>query len=125
MANEIYISVITGLSIQVKLYNGLTLVNTFSAAEIADGEYVASMPAATPYGTYLLVAYAVGGDNPKVASGEIYWGGVAEMEVELHEFEGLNPNSAMTVTPTSRNVNGVLTVISGDGVTSSTITRQP
>jgi len=42
---------------------------------------------------------------------------------ELYRLQGLESGSPMTVTPTSRTATGLSLVISGDGITSSTVTR--
>lgn len=42
---------------------------------------------------------------------------------ELHRLQGLESGSPMTVTPTSRSVTGVTQTISGDGETTTTVTR--
>ncbi len=43
---------------------------------------------------------------------------------ELHQLEGLKQGSPMVVTPTSRAVGSITLAISGDGETSTTVTRQ-
>ncbi|NIT61118.1 MAG: hypothetical protein GWN00_34420 [Aliifodinibius sp.] len=42
---------------------------------------------------------------------------------ELYQLQGLKDGSPMTVTPTSRSVGGISQTISGDGETSTTVTR--
>jgi len=42
---------------------------------------------------------------------------------ELHKIQGLSSGNPMTVTPTSRTVSGVTLNITGDGLTTSTVTR--
>jgi hypothetical protein len=42
---------------------------------------------------------------------------------ELHKLQGLHPDHPMTVTPTSRTVDTIEQTISGDGETSTTVTR--
>jgi len=44
---------------------------------------------------------------------------------ELHKLQGLDASNPMTVTPTSREAGSVEQVISGNGETSTTVTRQP
>lgn len=124
MANEIYVNVIHGLTVSVQLYSGATPIGSpISTTEIGTtGSYVGNMPA-TSYGYYLLIATAVGGDNPVIATGDIFWGGDGEMIVELHELQGMRSGSPMTVTQTSRAVAGISLAISGDGVNTSTVTR--
>jgi hypothetical protein len=43
---------------------------------------------------------------------------------ELHKLQGLDSDNPMTVTPTSRDAGSITQVISGDGETTSTVTRQ-
>jgi len=43
---------------------------------------------------------------------------------ELHKISGLDSNNPMTVTPASRSAGTVSQVISGDGETTTTVTRQ-
>ena len=43
---------------------------------------------------------------------------------ELHKLQGLDSGSPMTVTPTSRDAGSISQVISGDGETTTTVTRQ-
>ena len=43
---------------------------------------------------------------------------------ELHQIQGLSLGNPMTVTPTSRDVGTITMAISGDGTTSSTVTRE-
>ena len=123
MANEITISAVTGLSPQVQLYNGATPVGSpFSATEIGStGEYVASMPT-TGYGRYLVVV-TVGGT--KLASGEILWDGNYEVITSLGMLRGLDPNNPWTVTPTGETAGDISLDITGDGISSSTLTRNP
>lgn len=124
MANEIYISLITGLSPIIQMYDGNTAIgNPFSATEIGTtGEYVASMPT-TPYGKYLLV---VMNNSNKVASGEIFWDGAYEILEGIAIIQGLNPNA-----PSNTNINtkkwtaGAITIdMSGDLLTDTTMTRK-
>jgi len=49
----------------------------------------------------------------------------AEKIKDLHLIQGLDASSPMTVTPTSRQAGGVTQTISGDGVNTSTVTRNP
>lgn len=50
---------------------------------------------------------------------------IETMIAELHKLQGLLVGKPMTVTPTSRDVDDISQVISGDGETSTTVTRQP
>ena len=42
---------------------------------------------------------------------------------ELHKLQGLDASNPMTVTPTSREAGSISQTISGDGSTTSTVTR--
>jgi len=54
------------------------------------------------------------------------WAGSGGTQVdELHKLQGLDTSNAMTVTPTSRTVGSIAQVISGDGETTTTVTRTP
>lgn len=47
----------------------------------------------------------------------------ATMLIEIHRLMGLDASNPMTVTPTSREAGAITQVISGDGETTSTVTR--
>ncbi len=74
MAFEIQISAATGMLIDCQLYSGLAAVGVpFAASEIGTtGSFVASVPANTPYGRYLVLAMS---GDVKIASGELLWTG--------------------------------------------------
>lgn len=122
MANEIYISAVTGLVISLQLYSGASPVGgTFAATEISTtGEYVADFPTGVDYGSYLILATV--GAGVKIASGDILWSGNYEVLDSLAKLEGLDAANPMTVTPTSRETGDIALVISGDGETSTTVT---
>ena len=123
--NEIVISAVTGLTPSCQLYSGSSTVGSpFNATEIGTtGIYLASMPSVS-YGKYLVLAIA--GDE-RLGSGEIYWDGTNEitpiMYEELHRLQGLKSSAPMTVTPTSRVTGDISLAITGDGVTTSTVSR--
>jgi hypothetical protein len=125
MANEIIISAITGITVDVQIYHGATPVGTaITTAEVGTtGQYIASMPGGTPYGYYLLVASAVGGDNPVIAGGDIFWDGQYEMPVGLYVTGGLDPNNPATTTQTELNAGAIAVTISGDQIDTTTLTR--
>lgn len=123
MANEIYISAVTGLTLTLQLYSGLTPVGVpFAATEIppSTGSYTASMPT-TPYGYYIIVGFAA--PNITIGSCAIFWDGDYEMPIGLSMLQGLDPNNPMTVTPAVRDTGDIGLAITGDGQTSSTVTR--
>ena len=124
MPNEINISAVTGLSISLQLYSGAVAIGSpFAATEIGTtGEYVASVPNGTPYGRYLVLAIA--GDF-KIASGQLLWDGAYEFIQGLVTIQGLDPNNPSTTTPTNWDAGDIAIEITGDGVSSTTMTRQP
>ncbi len=122
MANEIQVASITGLTVTVQLYDGLVAVGApIPATEVGTtGQYIASVPALTPAAHYLLVGLAGGN---VIGSGEMYWDGDYEYEVSLAMLQGLSPSDPMTVTPTTRVAGNINLQITGDGVTTTTVTK--
>lgn len=51
------------------------------------------------------------------------WSDVTTKLLELWQLQGLDSGNAMTVTPTSREAGSISQVISGDGTTTTTVTR--
>ena len=49
---------------------------------------------------------------------------IATLADELHKLQGLSSGNPMTVTQTARTVGGISLAISGDGTTTTTVTRQ-
>jgi hypothetical protein len=127
MANEIQVEVVTGLTIQVQLYNGTTPVGSpIACAEVGTtGNYNGSVPANTPYGYYLMVATAVGGDNPNIGSGDLRWQGHYELEDAIGKIQGLDHANPATTTPTDINAGNIHAAITGDQITTTTITADP
>ena len=120
MANEIHISATTGLTVSIQLYNSIAVGTPFSATEIGtSGEYFANMPS-VPYGRY--VAVATEGSN-KIGAGEIFWDGFYEINESLATIQGLNPNSPSTTTQALWTAGNININITGDGETSTTMTR--
>jgi hypothetical protein len=122
MAKEIYVKAASGLTMTIQLYNGTSALGSpFSATEAGtSGLYVADMPGGTAYGHYGIVAIAGG---VSVAATDIYWDGNFEIPVGLSMLSGLDPNNPMNVTPTARNSGSLNLTITGDGVTTTTVTR--
>ena len=125
MANEIQVEAVTGLTVVVQIYNGATPVGSpIATAEIgATGNYVASIPGGTPYGYYLLVASVVGGDNPTIASGDIFWDGDFEIIKGLATVQGMDPNNPASTTPSLLSAGPIQIAITGDQITDTTLTR--
>ena len=64
-------------------------------------------------------------DNGSVKQyGKLVLGGYPDEVSEMHKLQGLKSGSPMTVTPTSREVGDISLAITGDGKTTSTVTRQ-
>jgi len=124
MAKEINISAITGLTITVQLYiSGVVYGAPFAATEIGiTGEYWANMPAATPYGKYLVVAIA-GAD--KLGSEEIYWDGNYEINQSVAMLRGLDPNNPAEQTLTNLTSGDIDIAVTGDPSTDIVFTRVP
>ena len=124
MANEIQISIVTGLSPVVQLYQGAAPVGApFAAIEIAStGEYIASMPAVA-YGRYIVLVTV--GAGVKIGSGEIMWDGAYELIDSLAKLEGLDAANPMEVTPLSRISGDINLQITGNGETQTIVTRIP
>jgi len=123
MANEIQISSAPGLTLSLQLYDGVSPVGSaFSATEIGTtGEYISSMPSNIPYGYYLVLATT--GANVKIASGDIRWDGNYEILNSLAKIQGLDSNNPVITTPTSIDSGNMHINITGDGVTSTVLTR--
>lgn len=123
MANEFVLSAVTGLSPLVQLYNGAISVGApIAMTEIGGtGEYIADMPLLTPAAKYIVLIYVA--PSTKITSGEILWDGSYEYLESLHKIQGLDPNNPMTVTPNTRDAGDINLVITGDGVTTTTVTK--
>ena len=124
MPNQINISAMPGLIVKVQLYNGINSISSLlSTQQIGNtGEYVASMPAGIPFGSYLVLA--VDQNNLKLGSGIIHWDGNYELPIGPAILQGLNPASPSVTTPTTWNAGDIEIDITGDGITSTTMTRQ-
>lgn len=133
MANEIIIAAYaSALTITVDIYsNGSLYAGNISSTEVAStGVYQASVPNGTPYGKYLILAFGIFVEGRRrIGEVDMYWDGEREitpiMYEELHRIQGLNSSVPMSVTPTSRIAGDIELEITGNGVTSSTVTRQP
>lgn len=121
MANELYLSAVTGLTPIGQLYIGTTPYGTtFAFTEIAaTGEYIANMPTA-PYNKYLVLVTS--GDF-KIGTGEIYWDGSYEINQSVAMLRGLDPNNPAEQTLTNLTSGDIDIVVSGDPSTDVTFTR--
>jgi len=116
----------TGLSVVARVYNaaGVQVGGDIACAEVGVlAIYQGDMPTAD------LGEYGVRFSSGAVllGSGCIVWNGTAEVGDlfldELHKLEGLDASNPVTTTPTSRVAGSVSQVITGDGITTSTVTR--
>lgn len=127
MANEIYISAITGLTPSCQLYSGSSTVGSpFNATEIGTtGIYLASVPNGVAFGIYMVLATA---GEERLGSGLLYWNGTQEITPieydELHRIQGLQAASPATTTQSTWTAGDIEIAITGDGTTSTTMTRQ-
>ena len=124
MANQINISAMPGLIVKIQLYNGVnTIGSLLSTQQVSNtGEYVTSMPVGIPFGSYLVLA--IDENNLKLGSGIIHWDGNYELPIGPAILQGLNPANPSVTTPTTWNAGDIAIDITGDGITSTTITRQ-
>jgi hypothetical protein len=127
MANELNIAQSqSGQTITAQLFQaGAAIGSAISCGEIGSSKfYSGNMPAASA-GTYKVVFY---NDTIPVGVGEISWDGTSEIVTaekanELHVLQGLKSGTTLVVTPTSRTAGGISQTISGDGTTSTTVSR--
>jgi hypothetical protein len=116
----------TGLTVTADVYDsdGVEVATGISCTEVGVlAIYQGDMPA-TGVGVYAVRFF---NGSALLGSGCIIWNGAAEVNDlfldELHKLEGLDSANPVTTTPTSRNAGSVSQVISGDGITTSTVTR--
>lgn len=95
-----------------------SILSQFSAnPNSAAAKLLAAGSAGDPWGTDLPAAYT------GTQAGNI----LSQIQIlvdELNKIQGLNASAPMTVTQTTRHAGGINLVISGDGVNSTTVTRQ-
>ena len=89
------------------------------------GVFFADVPVGLAAGAYVVRPYLDGAEQVPFA---FRWEGTKVIDTaakvdDLHDFAGLNPNAALTITPTQKSVNGKTAAMSGDRVTSATQTR--
>ena len=130
MANELQFygdpTTQTGLTVTADVYDsdGVEVATGIACAEVGVlAIYRGNMPVAGA-GEYAVRFF---NGSALLASGCIIWNGAAEVNDlfldELHKLEGLDSSNPVTTTPTSRDAGSVSQVISGDGITTSTVTR--
>jgi hypothetical protein len=141
MANELNIALQTsGLTVTAQRYQaGAAVGSAISLTEVGSSAfYSGNMTGAA--GTYQLVFIS---SSVNVGSGSIVWDGTAEVPVstltstqvrteltpeldeigEVHLIHGLKTGSPLNVTPTARTAGAISQTITGDGVTTTTVTR--
>lgn len=101
----------------VEIINGYTI--TFE-----DGQYAVSLVGANSNILDVVNLNQVSVRSSNSAGLVQVAGGVSDTKIdELHKIHGLDPSNPVTVTPSSRVVGGISQDITGDGETTSTITR--
>jgi len=131
MANEINIVISeTGLTLVGKLWQA----NVQTGADITmtensgrSGHYYGNAPGAIADGIYILIIETAGGvvkgsNEVQFIDNALQSGNLTKLD-ELHRIQGLKSGQPMTVTPTTRVVGAISLAISGDGVTTTTVTR--
>lgn len=116
------------LSINVRGYNGGLEIQSFDqpsglmTVDLASGHLV--LDASCSDGT--IVVRGVGHVTDNSSGATVITTGLVEGEQvrEMWRWEGLESGAPMTVTPTSRSAAGISADLSGDGVSSTTVTRQ-
>lgn len=131
MANEINIVLPasdTGLTLVCKFWSGNTQIGsdvTMTENTNRSGHYYGNAPGSIADGIYIAIIQTNGG----VVKGykEIQFAGnqivLSTQLDELHKLQGLQSANPMTVTPTTRSAGAINQAITGDGVTTSTVTR--
>lgn len=131
MANEINIVLpTTGLTLKAKIWSGNTQVGAdINLTENTNrtGHYYGNAPGAIADGTYIIIietaAGAVQGSNEVQFIDNVMQSGNLTKLDELHKIHGLRAAAPLAVTPTARTAGAINQVISGDGVTTSVLTR--
>jgi hypothetical protein len=141
MPNELNIALPTsGLAVTAQRYQaGAAVGSAISLTEVGSSAfYSGNMTGAA--GTYQLAFIS---SSVNVGSGSIVWDGTAEVPVstltsaqvrteltpeldeitEIHLIHGLATGSPLNVTPTARTAGAISQTITGDGVTTTTVTR--
>ena len=139
MANELQFYGLlaqTGLTVVARIYDdtGAQVGGDVACPENGStAVYVGDMPSVAA-GQYA-VRFVASGEV--VGTGEINWSGSEELSPavsadptsskldELHLMRGLDPANPVTVTTTEETAGGITLDIGGDGINSSTLTRQP
>lgn len=105
----------SNFTIQTAVVNA-KLKNLNSAPVIITGGYLARSDGAT-------VIAATSGSIQMDPSKAYVASGIASQVADIAAIHGLVAGSPMTVTPTSRSAGGIVQTITGDGATTSTVTR--
>lgn len=131
MANEINIVLpTTGLTLKAKIWSGNTQVGAdvnLTENTNRTGHYYGNAPGAIADGTYIIIIETAGGavqgsNEAQFIDNVMQSGNLTKLD-ELHKIHGLRAAAPLTVTPTARAAGAINQVISGDGVTTSVLTR--
>jgi hypothetical protein len=118
----------SGLTVVAKIFdnNGSQVGSDISCPEVGSSAiYIGNMPSIAQ--GFYTVRFKSGTDL--LGQGIIEWNGTEEVTFsgqktdEIHKVHGLDADNPMTVTPTQRTSGPVSQNISGDGATTSTVTR--
>lgn len=93
-----------------------SIAASFNTAGTMGNKLNSAASAGDPWSTALPGSYASGEAGAILAQ-------IQELVDELHKIQGLSSGNPMTVTPTSREAATITLQISGDGETSTTVTR--
>lgn len=131
MANEINIVLPdTGLTLVAKIWSGSVQIGSdIALTENVNraGHYYGDAPVAIATGIYTLIIETAGGvirgfNEVQFIDNLLQSGNFTKMD-ELWKIQGLKAGSPLTVTPSARTADTISLVISGDGETSSQISR--
>lgn len=131
MANEINIVLAeTGATLKAKIWSGNTQVGAdinLTENTNRSGHYYGDAPGAIADGIYIIIIETAGGavkgsNEAQFIDNVMQSGNLTKLD-ELHKIHGLRAAAPMTVTPTTRVAGAINQVISGDGTTTSTVTR--
>lgn len=132
MANEINIVIPeTGLTLVGKLWQANVQVGsniTMTENTNRSGHYYGNAPGSIATGIYILIIETNGGvvkgsNEVQFIDNVMQTGNLTKLD-ELYKISGLKSGVPMVVTPTTRDAGAAIHMdITGDGVTSSTVTR--
>lgn len=131
MANEINLVISeTGLTLKAKIWSANAQIGSdinLTENSNRSGHYYGNAPGAITDGIYVLIIETDGGvvkgsNEVQFIDNALQSGNLTKLD-ELHKIQGLKSGVDLVVTPTSRVAGAINLTISGDGVTSSTVSR--